>query len=204
MEYGTTLFLIYFQMAGPQKKIACSVLWDYNYSANHFRRQMFMRRRDREVTDPQEIQYILDHAITLHLGLVEDGMPYVVPLNYGYTFEGDRLVFYVHGAKEGRKLDVVRKNGKCCAQLDCDGTPFAGKTACQYGYSYYSLMGFGNARIVEDPQEKIKALTLLMKTQTGKDFEFNERLVSIVSVIRIECDQYTAKHRPLPAKPTAE
>ena len=53
--------------------------------------------------------------------------------------------------------------------------------------------------IVEAPQEKIKAMSALMKIQTGKDFEFNERLVSIVSVIRIECDYYTAKYRPLPA-----
>ena len=42
------------------------------------------------------------------------------------------------------------------------------------------------------------ALTILMKTQTGKDFEFNERLVSIVSVIRIDVEEYTAKARPLP------
>ena len=40
---------------------------------------------------------------------------------------------------------------------------------------------------MEAPQEKIKAMSALMKIQTGKDFEFNERLVSIVSVIRIEC-----------------
>ena len=54
---------------------------------------------------------------------------------------------------------------------------------------------------MEAPQEKIKAMSALMKIQTGKDFEFNERLVSIVSVIRIECDCYTAKYRPLPANP---
>ena len=50
-------------------------------------------------------------------------------------------------------------------------------------------------------KEKIKALSVLMKTQTGKDFEFNEKLVSIVNVIRIDCDYYTAKHRPLPVNP---
>ncbi len=61
--------------------------------------------------------------------------------------------------------------------------------------------GFGTAKIVEVPQEKIKALSVLMKTQTGKDFEFNEKLVSIVSVIRIDCDYYTAKHRPVPVNP---
>ena len=44
------------------------------------------------------------------------------------------------------------------------------------------------------------ALTVLMKTQTGKDFTFNEKLVSIVSVIRIQVTDFTAKHRPLPER----
>lgn len=157
-----------------------------------------MRRRDREVVDIEEVRHILDSADYLHLGLVDDGMPYVVPMNYGYVLEEGKLTFYVHGAMEGRKLDVIRKNGACCAQIDCDCVPFEGRVACQFGYSYYCLMGFGHARIVEDVEEKIKALTCLMKSQTGKDFEFNEKLVSIVTVIRIDCDHFTAKHRPLP------
>ena len=47
--------------------------------------------------------------------------------------------------------------------------------------------------------EKMEAMSILMKTLTGKDFEFSERLVSIVSVIRIDVSDYTAKHRPSPA-----
>ena len=117
------------------------------------------------------------------------------------VMENDKLVFYVHGALEGRKLDIIRNNSDCCVQIECDVQPFSGKVACQYGCSYYSFDGFGTAEIVEAPQEKIKAMSALMKIQTGKDFEFNERLVSIVSVIRIECDYYTAKYRPLPANP---
>ena len=70
----------------------------------------------------------------------------------------------------------------------------------QYGLVYSSVMGRGTATIVEDVEEKMKAMTILMKTQTGKDFEFNERLVSIVAVIRIDVEEYTAKHRPLPEK----
>lgn len=116
-------------------------------------------------------------------------------------YGNDKLVFYVHGALEGRKLDIIRNNSDCCVQIECDVQPFSGKVACQYGCSYYSFDGFGTAEIVEAPQEKIKAMSALMKIQTGKDFEFNERLVSIVSVIRIECDYYTAKYRPLPANP---
>ena len=51
---------------------------------------------------------------------------------------------------------------------------------------------------MEDLQEKLEGMRILMKTQTGKDFEFNERLVSIVSVIRLDVSEYTAKHRPIP------
>ena len=160
-----------------------------------------MRRRDREVTEHSEIMHILDSGKVLHLGLVDQGRPYIVPMNYGYVFEGKKLVFYLHGALEGRKLDIIRNNSDCCVQIECDVQPFSGKAACQYGCSYYSFDGFGTAKIVETPKEKISALSALMKTQTGKDFEFNEKLGSIVSVIRIDCDYYTAKHRPLPVNP---
>ena len=78
--------------------------------------------------------------------------------------------------------------------------PFEGEKPCQYGLVYSSIMGRGTACIVEDVEEKIRAMTMLMKTQTGKDFAFNDRLVSIVSVIRIDVTEYTAKHRPLPEK----
>ena len=59
-------------------------------------------------------------------------------------------------------------------------------------------MGKGIAEILENPQDKMSGLTRFMKTQTGIDFEFNERLVSAVSVIKINVTSFTAKHRPKP------
>ena len=47
-------------------------------------------------------------------------------------------------------------------------------------------------------REKKRAMSILMKTQTGGDFTFEDRLVTIVSVIRIDVSEFTAKHRPLP------
>ena len=133
------------------------------------------------------------------MGLVDGDEPYVVPMNYGYTMEEDgTLSLYLHGATQGRKLDLMRKNPKVFVEMECDVTPFEGDVACKYGTSYKSLMGRGQAVILEDPQEKMRALSLFMKTQTGKDFEFNERLVSIVSLIRIDVTEYTAKYRPAP------
>lgn len=157
-------------------------------------------KREREVTDPQQIQYILDTAKILHLGMVDGDEPYVVPLNYGYTMENGELTLYLHGAVKGRKLDLIRQNPKVFFCMECDVHPFEGKVPCQYGTTYASLMGRGVAELLEDPQEKMAGMSILMKTQTGKDFSFTEKLVSIVSVIRIRVSSYTAKQRPLPER----
>ena len=159
-----------------------------------------LTKRERQVTDDNQIRHILDTAKVLHLGLAVDDEPYVVPMNYGYTMEEGKLVLYMHSALRGKKLDMMRANPKVFFEMDCDLAPFEGEKPCQYGLVYSSVMGRGTARIVEDVEEKIEAMKLLMKTQTGKNFEFNDRLVSIVAVIRIDVEEYTAKHRPLPEK----
>ena len=159
-----------------------------------------MTKRERQITDEHQIRAILDTAKVLHLGLAVDNEPYVVPMNYGCTWENGKMVLYLHSALQGKKLDMIRTNPRVFFEMDCDLTPFEGEKPCQYGLAYSSVMGRGTARIVEDVEEKIRAMSVLMKTQTGKDFSFNERLVSIVAVIRIDVEEYTAKHRPVPEK----
>ena len=159
-----------------------------------------MTKRELKITDESRILQILDTAKVLHLGLAVDNEPYVVPMNYGYCMEDGKLVLYLHSALRGKKLDMIRQNPKVFFELDCDRVPFAGEKPCQYGLAYSSVMGRGTARIVEDVEEKKKAMSVLMKTQTGMDFSFEDRLVSIVAVIRIDVSEYTAKQRPVPER----
>ena len=159
-----------------------------------------MTKREFQITDAAQIREILDTAKVLHLGLAVNNEPYVVPMNYGYTMEDGKLVFYLHGANRGKKLDMIRANPRVFVELDCDRQPFESEKPCQYGLAYSSLMGRGIARIIDDVEEKMQAMTMLMKTQTKKDFTFNEKLVSIVAVIRIDVEEYTAKHRPIPER----
>ena len=161
-------------------------------------------RRELEVTDLNEIKRILDTSKVVHVAMVDDGKPYMVPMNYGYTLEDSKLVLYLHGATKGRKIDVLKKNPDVFVGMECDLMPFAGEVACQYGMAYASLMGEGKATIIEDPEEKMEAMTILMKSQTGKDFTFNERLVSIVTVIRIDVEEFTAKKREMPPMATSQ
>lgn len=157
-----------------------------------------MTRREREITDINEITKILDKSLVLHLGMVDVDEPYVVPMNYGYEFINDKLIIYLHGAQRGRKIDIIRNNPKVFFELECDIVPFEGEVACKYGTTYSSVMGKGIATIVEDENEKMHGLAVLMKTQTNKDFTFDSKLVSVVNVIRIDIAEFTAKYRPFP------
>ena len=157
-----------------------------------------MTRRERQITDPEKIKEIFEKSLILHLAMVDGDEPYVVPMNYGYEFVEDSLVLYLHGARRGRKLDIINKNNKVFFEMECDLQPFEGSVACKFGISYASVMGVGKAVLVDDVEEKKHALSVLMKTQTNRDFEFNDKMVSVVSIIRIDVKEYTAKYRPLP------
>lgn len=159
-----------------------------------------LTRRELEITDIEKIRHILDTSLVTHVGMVDGDEPYVVPMNFGYIMDGDKLTIYLHGAKKGRKIDVLRANPKVFFEMECDLQPFEGEVACRYGMAYSSLMGKGNAVIVEDVEEKKLALSAVMKTQTGKDFTFEDKMVSFVNIIKIDVASYTAKCRPIPKK----
>ena len=158
-----------------------------------------MTKRVRDITDKKEIEAILTGCTYLHLGLVDDGNPYVVPMNHGVTHDEDgHTIIYLHSGHTGRKLDIIRKNPECCFTIERGIQPFEGRLACQYGNAYECAMGTGKIYMVEDVEEKKKALSVLMMTQTGKEFSFDDKMVSIVSVMRIDVEEITAKRRLLP------
>lgn len=154
-----------------------------------------MRRKDREITDIHKIEEILAGARYLHLGVFDGEYPYVVPLHYGYVMENEKLTFYVHCAKEGHKLDCIRRNNRVFVEIDCGEKLIAADIPCQYGAEYASVMGRGEATILQDVKDKCEALRILMKTQTGEDYEMSEEMADAVTVIRIKVDSYTAKAR---------
>jgi hypothetical protein len=155
-----------------------------------------MRRKDREITQIEEILSITGKAKILHLALFDEEYPYIVPLHYGFEYTDGNLVFFCHSAKEGHKIDQIRKDPHVCVELECDITPISGgEDPCRYGSAYASVIGRGTAELVRDGEEKIHGLELLMKNQTGRDFSFNEQMASSVEVIKLTITDFTAKAR---------
>ena len=155
-----------------------------------------MRRTDRAVTDTRQLHSMIDQATVVHIGMIDNDRPYVVPMQYGFVFADGQLTLYVHCAKEGRKLDIIKKNPRVFIELETNVEIISGgDIPCKYGSEYASVMGDGTAVFVEDAKEKILGLQLMMKTQSGRDFEITEQMTKSVTVLRIDVPHVTAKSR---------
>lgn len=69
-----------------------------------------MRRKDREVTDFDTIVKIINECDIIRLGLSDGDFPYIVPVNFAYSVEGQKICFYIHGAMAGRKFELMNRN----------------------------------------------------------------------------------------------
>jgi len=156
-----------------------------------------MRRKDKEITDVNEKLEIIAKCKVCRIGLSENNYPYIVPLNYGYSYDDGKLTLYFHCAKEGKKIDIIKKNNNACFEIDCDTKLIEGEKPCDYGYEFKSIIGFGKIFILDTKDEKINGLNYLMKQQTGKDikYDFYENELNNVIVLKMPVDEFTGKQK---------
>lgn len=153
-----------------------------------------MRRKDREITDVEKINRIISECDCIRLGFNDDGQVYIVPLNYGYFVEAGAYTFYFHGAKEGRKIELMQKNPYVGFEMDTNTKINEADNACGHSTRYQSIMGNGYVSIVEDFEEKKKGLLAIMKQNTGKEeWQFSESAVHSVCVFKMTVEQLSCK-----------
>jgi hypothetical protein len=149
-----------------------------------------MRKKDREIKDKKLMESILERATVCRVGLSENNVPYIVPVNFGYR---DNCLYF-HSAKEGKKIDMIRGNNNVCFEIDIDSEVVKGENACGWTMKYYSIIGFGRAFFVEGFEEKRKALDIVMEHYAGKSsFEYSEESVNNAAIIKVEIESMTGK-----------
>ena len=154
-----------------------------------------MRRKEREVVQIDELLAIIDTCKVCRLGLAEEHQAYVVPLNFGYTYDNNALTLYFHGAHVGKKIEAIKKNNKACFELDCDHQLIARESACNYSFAYASIIGFGTITFITTEEEKVNALNSIMKHQIGKEIhhEYKTEQLKAVAVYKINVSEFTGK-----------
>jgi hypothetical protein len=153
-----------------------------------------MRRTDREVTDPEKIQDIVNRCTCCRIGFNDSGEVYIVPLNFGYQKNGDTYVVYFHGAHEGRKIDLIKKNPKVGFEMDTNYKLTEADIACGYSARFQSLIGNGTMEIVDGNEEKLIGLNLIMEHNTGKGaWAFDEKMINAVTVFKLIVNELSCK-----------
>jgi len=156
-----------------------------------------MRRKEKEITSIEEKLEIIAKCKVCRIGLSENNYPYIVPLNYGFSYDDKKLTLYFHCAMEGKKIDIIRNNNNACFEIDCDTKLIEGKKPCNYGYEFRSIIGFGKIIFLDTKDEKINGLNYLMKQLTEKDvkYDFNENELNSVIVFKMTVDEFTGKQK---------
>jgi uncharacterized protein len=154
-----------------------------------------MRRREREMAGRAEIDAVIRSAKVMRIGLVDGTQPYVVPLSFGY----DGTSLYFHCAREGRKLEIIRRSGRVCFEFDELREVVSAAEGCGWGARYRSVIGSGRAVVLEDPAEKRRGLAAIMTQYAGDRYpaegSFPDNEVERTCVVRIDVESVTGKER---------
>ena len=152
-------------------------------------KENILRRADKEIKDKAEIESVLQKANICHLGLCDNGLPYVVPVNYGYA-DG---CLYIHSASEGRKIDLLRKNNLVSFTIYTGDELVRSDKACNWSMKFRSVMGVGRATLIEDRQGKEAALRTIMRHYSEKSTDFDPSRVEKILIIKINIDTMAGK-----------
>lgn len=153
-----------------------------------------MRRSDREVKDVQDMIRIMEKCDVCRLALNDDGYPYILPLNFGVQADGNRVELFFHGALEGKKYELLRRDNRASFEMDCSHRLVTDASRGSCTMEYESVIGKGHLYIVEE-SEKYHALRVLMEHYHQEEFPFNKDVMPRTTVFKMVVDSITGKVR---------
>ncbi len=153
-----------------------------------------MRRTDREVKDFNEIVEIMKKCDVCRLALNGEAYPYIIPLNFGMTVEGERIELYFHGAETGTKYDLIARDSRACFEMDCAHRLVTDEETGNCTMEYESVIGQGRVELLPD-EHKYEALMILMEHYRKGDFPFNKAAMPKTKVFKLVVESVTGKRR---------
>lgn len=153
-----------------------------------------MRRSDRELKDMSDIIRVIRQCNVCRVAFFDEEYPYIVPLNFGMDVNGEQITLYFHGARVGKKYDLMAKNNKVCFEMDCSHELLTIEEDKNCTMNYESVIGFGTLEMVAD-EDKYDALCKLMEQYHVEHFEFNKAAIPATNVFKLNVLQISGKAR---------
>jgi uncharacterized protein len=158
------------------------------------------RLPDQAHYDRATVDAILDAGLVCQVGIVQDGLPVVIPMLYAR--DGDRLIF--HGSTASRLTKSLAAGLDVCVNVTLlDGLVLA-RSAFNSSMNYRSVVVFGKARAIDDPQKKTEAMRLFSeRIMPGRWADIRgpkEIELTATRVLEMQIDEAAAKVRSGPPK----
>lgn len=146
------------------------------------------------ITEKEKIDQIILGCDICFVGINgEDGMPYVIPMNFGY--DGEELI--LHSGPNGKHLDLLKKDNRICISFCSDRTLRCQtpEIACSYSMESQSVVCQGTVSFLDDDdlEGKEKAMKLLMKSFSQRAFKYSDPALRNVKVWKINIEKMTGK-----------
>ena len=156
-----------------------------------------MRRNERELINRDEFLDVFTRGDVCRLAISDEIAPYIVPLNFGMIWENELPILYFHSAGEGRKIELLAKNGRVGFEIDVDHQLVKHEKACGWGMTYKSIIGVGEVSQVVDETEKRLAMDTIMRHygHPAGEIYYKPQIFAKTTILRLDILQMSAKAR---------
>jgi uncharacterized protein len=149
-----------------------------------------LRRKDKEIGDRDLIDGIIRKCQVCRVALARDGVPYIVPVSFGY----DGSALYFHTALSGQKLDFIEANPRVCFEFEHDVRLVSHESdPCNWTFSYQSVIGSGTVRELVDQTEKGEGLLEVMRQYSPAQWIFTPESLHAVRLWKIDIETISGK-----------
>jgi len=158
-----------------------------------------MRRHEREITGIDAITDVLARCDVLRIAMNDEDAPYIVPVCFGFTRDGDQLSLYFHSAKEGRKVDLLRANPMAGFEAGCALEIVRSAEPCHWTAHYESVIGTCKAVFLTEPGEKARAMDVIMRHCGAEGpLAYPPEMLDKTLLVRLDVLTISGKRNPTP------
>ena len=148
--------------------------------------------RYRLLTDRSEMEEIIRKCQVCQIAMVDpDGMPYILPFNFGYEVG----ILYFHSARTGKKIEILTHNPHVCVEFSTDYLLRfqSEKVGCSYTMKYRSVLAYGKVEFIEDPEQKTRLKNIVMRNYVSGEFTYNQPSMNEVCCWIVRVDKLEGK-----------
>jgi nitroimidazol reductase NimA-like FMN-containing flavoprotein (pyridoxamine 5'-phosphate oxidase superfamily) len=144
--------------------------------------------KNRALDNQRDILDIIQNCDVCYVSMVDkENKPYLIPMNFGFA---DNTIL-LHGAKQGKKIDVLKNNPNVCIVFSTDHQLRWQNedVACSWSMKYRSVIAYGKVEFIDEISEKEALFHQFMKNYSPKDFKFSKPSLEEVQLMKVPVDK---------------